>query len=371
MKKCGLLLAFIFCSFLCRAMTPVSAQENEVDETTARKEQAKQLGLEGWIDDEGFLVDSFYANKSDEALSEMGIDGLVRTLSQEELDAYVECLNLGIAVYDVTYYKKVSQVNPSTGGTLYTGVFEVDGVLSYCIERSVDTPPRGSRTGTPQEVTNSKLRKVLYYGYNGPQNKGYTYVETALAAGEANGDGDNSLGRNVLAQIVQLDEPPSSFKVWKVTTNGGTTQDLAYYTLEEKGKVQVKKISANPEMTDGKAAYSLQGAVFGVYADASCIMEVGRLTTDAEGNSETIELEAGTYFLKELTAPNGYLANMETASVLVEEAKTIVVTVANEPRANMGFKLPNTGGVGPSPMGILGILCLGMSFMKRKGEVYE
>lgn len=370
MKKYGLLLALVFCSFLCLAMSPVYAQENEIDAVTARKEQAKQLGLEEWIDDEGFLVDAFYANKSDGVLSEMGIDGMVRTLSQEELEAYVECLNLGIAVYDVTYYKKVSQVNPSTGGTLYTGVFEVDGVLAYCIERSVTTPPKGSSTGTPQEVTNSKLRKVLYYGYNGPQDKGYTYVETALAAGEANGDGDNSLGRNVLAQIVKLEEPPSSFKVWKVTTNGGSTQDLAYYTLEQKGKIQIKKVSANPEITDGKSAYSLSGAVFGVYADASCLMEVGRLTTDAAGNSETIELEAGNYFLKELTAPNGYLANLETATVLVEEAKTIVVTVANEPRANMGFQLPNTGGTGASLVGILGAICFGMSFI-RKGEQYE
>lgn len=257
MKKCRQFLMLLLFCILCFWKTQVYADELteaetiEAEDIEAEKMQAqdietkmeseletrlnkaKKLGLETWIDQEGYLVDSFFEGKSDKEISELGVDGLVRMMSLEDLDAYVELLNAGISMYTVTHYEKVGQVNPSTGRYLYTGFFQVDGMLAFCIERSVSTPPKGSPTGEWIPITNEKLRKVLYYGYNGPKNLGYTYVETALAAGEANGDGDNALGRNVLAEIVQNPVPPENFKVWKVETNGGTTQDLAFYTIEE------------------------------------------------------------------------------------------------------------------------------------------
>ena len=320
----------LFCFAIAFAL-PVNATEIEENEIAARLAKARELGLEEWVDEEGYLTDAFYEGKSDLELTEMGVDGLVRTMTNEELDAYVARLNAGISLYTVTYYKKVSQVNPSTGGTLYTGVFEVDGTLAYCIERSVTTPAQGASTGTKTLITNDKLRKVLYYGYNGPQNKGYTYVETALAAGEANGDGDNSLGRNVLAAIVALASPPAEFKVWKVQTNGGSTQDLAFYTMEEKGHVQIKKVSSISAVTEGNENYSLSGAVYGIYSDSACKTEVGRLTTDATGVTGTISVSKGTYYVKEITAPLGYLLNEEIKTATVTAAQTLTVIVSDKP----------------------------------------
>ena len=223
-------------------MVVEEAQTKEESDLELRLNKAKELGIETWMDQEGYLMDSFFEGKSDKEISELGIDGLVRMMSLEDLDAYVELLNAGISMYTVTHYEKVGQENPYTGRYLYTGVFQVDGILAFCIERSVNTPPKGSPTGEWIPITNENLRKVLYYGYNGPKNLGYTYVETALAAGEANGDGDNALGRAVLAEIIENPVPPENFKVWKVETNGGTTQDLAFYTMEEIEEEGVPKL---------------------------------------------------------------------------------------------------------------------------------
>ncbi len=331
MKKAKRFATFLLLFLLSVSAISVQARQEE-DSVQNRITKAKEKGLADWIDEEGYLVDAFFKDKSDSELSELDIDGLIRTWSREELDAYVSNLNDGIASYEVTYYQKVSQVNPSTGRYLYTGIFEVDGILAYCIERSVSTPPKGSVTGEWQAVSNDNLRKVLYYGYNGPEAVGYTYVETALAAGEANGDGDNSLGRSVLAEIQAKASPPSNFKVWKVETNYGRTQDLAFYTMEKNGYGQVKKVSGNSSVTGGNNCYSLQGAVYGVYSNAACTSEVGRVSTDVNGLSGSISLPAGIYYVREITSPKGYLLSSEVKSMTISASNTTTVTMTDAPQ---------------------------------------
>lgn len=329
MKNCRriaiLSMLFLFCFVTLRTYA-------EQDEVEKRLSKAKDLGLSDWVDEEGYLKDEFFEGKTDSELSKMGIDNLIRTVTNEELEIYVTHLNAGISPLTVTYYQKVSQVNPDTGRTLYTGLFRVDGRLAYCIERSVTTPAQGSPTGSWQAVTNDNLRKVLYYGYNGPKDSGYTYVETALAAGEANGDGDNSLGRKVLASIKTKASPPSTFKVWKVTTNGGSTQDLAFYTVVENGKGRVQKTSADSSATSGNSNYSLQGAVYGIYTNAACTALAGKVTTGADGYSNTLSLAPGTYYAKEITAPKGYALSTEVKTMSIKSSATTTVVITNRPK---------------------------------------
>ncbi len=310
----------------------VRAQQTDQEGQEIRKKKAEQMALKAWMDEEWYLEDAFFEGKSDAELSSGQLDGLIRTMTEEELQVYVERLNAGIATYVVTRYQKVSQVNPSTGNLLYTGVFEVDGKLAFCIERSVATPAKGSVTGEKSLVTNEKLRKVLYYGYNGPENQGYTYVETALAAGEANGDGDNALGRSVLAEIQKMEAPPSTFQVWKVETNGGKTQDLAFYTVEAPGKGMVSKISADAAVTDGNAGYSLEGAVYGIYKDEACTVLYKTVTTNAIGMSEMADLEKGTYYLKEIKAPMGFYQSEKVYPMVIRSNEITTVLVEEIPK---------------------------------------
>ena len=332
MKKWRQMTVFVLLCLTLLVSFQVQAEEMQNDKTAERIEKAKELSLESWIDEEGYLFDSFFEGKSDGEISEMSLDGLVRTLTDEEIDAYAEHLRSGMSPLIVSKYQKVSQVNPATGRLLYTGIFEVDGILAYCIERSEDTPAQGSPTGPWIAVTNDNIRKVLYYGYNGPADKGYTFVETALAAAEANGNGDNSLGRLKFAEIKGLEVPPENFYVWKVETNGGTTQDLAFYTLEvPKGKVQLKKNSANPEMTQNNENYSLAEAEYAVYEDIECTTEVGYLVTDETGQSNEIELAEGTYYVKEIAAPKGFQISEEIETFTVNAGEKTIIEVEDTP----------------------------------------
>lgn len=93
----------------------------------------------------------------------------------------------------------------------------------------------------------------------------------------------------------------------------------------QKGKLTILKKSANTDITDNNDCYSLADAVYGVYkseADAkSDKNKVTSLKTKDTGWSNTAELEAGTYYLKEVTAPKGYALNPNAVKVVIEAGK--------------------------------------------------
>ena len=76
--------------------------------------------------------------------------------------------------------------------------------------------------------------------------------------------------------------------------------------------VTLDKSNGNPAMTQGNAAcyaQDLSGAIYAVYSDAGLTNEVGRITTDANGQGElngiTVQRNAVLY-TKELVAPRGF-----------------------------------------------------------------
>lgn len=111
----------------------------------------------------------------------------------------------------------------------------------------------------------------------------------------------------------------------------GTVFELAF-KVQSKGKLCIKKTSANPAITDNNPCYSLQGAEYGVYkteADAKADKnKVNTLIIGKYDNSEKyknwsneIELEAGTYYVKETKAPKGYALNPNAVKVVIEAGK--------------------------------------------------
>ena len=329
----GILSAIMMLSIL--PITGLSSMAAETSEIQQRLELAAEKGLSEWVDSEGYLKADFYQNKlSQYDLEKMGVQSLMNNFGESERNARIKMLQNGIITRTVTDFRDMV-----TDGVNVVGYFEVDGRVAVCVEHSVVTPGLGSPTGTPVESFNPELKKVLYYGSYGPgailNTSDKDWVVTSLAASRANGDttGTNA-AISFMNTLAGLPEAPSNFHVWVVDTNGGKTQDLAYWTLDEKGYVNLNKVSANPEITNNNSCYSLAGAVYGIYTEWDCINQIGTLTTDEWGNTNTLELNSGTYYIKEITAPTGYAMDYTTYEVVVTASQTTTVYVQDIPQSD-------------------------------------
>ena len=94
------------------------------------------------------------------------------------------------------------------------------------------------------------------------------------------------------------------------------------------GKLSIHKSSANPGITDGNDCYSLEGAEFTVYNAAG--QSMGVLRTNANGDTNTLELPEGTYTVRETKPPKGYLPAPDQ-QVTVHGGQTTTVQVADAP----------------------------------------
>jgi predicted 3-demethylubiquinone-9 3-methyltransferase (glyoxalase superfamily) len=100
------------------------------------------------------------------------------------------------------------------------------------------------------------------------------------------------------------------------------------------GHVNLKKTSANPSLTEGNGCYSLAGATYAVYSDAACTTQVGTLTTGADGSTNTIDVPAGTYYVRETQASKGYYLCTETHSVTVGVGQTGTISCTEWPSSD-------------------------------------
>ena len=109
----------------------------------------------------------------------------------------------------------------------------------------------------------------------------------------------------------------------------GEGQNLGQFFAElAVGNGKIQKSSSNTTVTNGNDCYSLSGATYGVYSDKGCTKSVATLTTNANGNTDTVELRAATYYVKETKAPKGFQLdkNVYTMTVKVNETTTLKVS---------------------------------------------
>jgi len=134
----------------------------------------------------------------------------------------------------------------------------------------------------------------------------------------------------------------SKYKGYGYVHYDNATQETAQFWLEEAtGNVKLKKTSGNTNLTNGNANYSLSGAVYGVYNDSGCTKKVGELTTDANGNTNTLNLEVGTYYVKEIKASKGYELEKTIHTVTIKAGETATVN-SNEPPKSGKINLVKT-----------------------------
>lgn len=99
------------------------------------------------------------------------------------------------------------------------------------------------------------------------------------------------------------------------------------------GYAQVIKTSAESAITDDNSCYSLEGARYGIYSDQECDDLLGTLVTDAYGTSQSFEIEAGSYYIREDAAPLGYILDDEVFPLEVLPGESTVIRLTETPRA--------------------------------------
>ena len=113
----------------------------------------------------------------------------------------------------------------------------------------------------------------------------------------------------------------------------GEGQDLGQFWAElNVGNAKVKKTTANESITKANAMYSIAGATFGIFSDQNCSNQIGTLTTNENGETNEVEVTAGTVYIKELSAPKGYKLDTTVHSLKVEAGKTAVLNVSDVPK---------------------------------------
>ncbi len=113
----------------------------------------------------------------------------------------------------------------------------------------------------------------------------------------------------------------------------GEGQELGQFWAKlNVGKATLKKTSKNPTITDGNKQYTIAGATYGVFSDKDCTKQLATLTTDHNGNTETIEATAGTVYVKELSAPAGYQLDRTIYPLTITAGETATLTVSDIPK---------------------------------------
>ena len=339
------------------------------DEVNDRLETAKKLGVADYVDADGYLTEDFWQTHD------------IRLLNLDDwskLYASTDPIIIGgISSYSMrnrarsrdAYSVKVDQVVnfPNVampwGGYISNGYFSMsNGQTAFCGNGLLAPPqPTTPPTSEPTLSTNNAVRKALYYGYSGPDNRltsfnmqqqviltneFLSYANTGKSiATEAGGgwhwtNGVASWYNNIQA----LPVPPSSFKVYRVEfadssepswTGTYKSQPLFYGVIEpDKGSASLVKKSSVSQVEGDH--YTLAGAEYGIYSSESDANSdnnrKGTLTTNSDGNSNTVsDLEVGTYYVKEVKAPAGYKLDSNVYSVSVTANQNAVITVQDDP----------------------------------------
>ena len=97
-------------------------------------------------------------------------------------------------------------------------------------------------------------------------------------------------------------------------------------------KCETAKTSSNTSITDGNGITLSLVQPMVSFSDKDCTKQLATLTTDENGNTDVVEVKAGTVYIKELSAPAGYKVDKTVYSLKVEAGKTATLKVSDTPK---------------------------------------
>ena len=207
--------------------------------------------------------------------------------------------------------------------------FSIDGNASYCLDGH--TPL--SEIGTSYDDLGSEGGRIIGIIANVLRSGG-TQAEAQAAAWNAQGIRATVNG----VYIDPADYEPDGSYGYSADLFGGSglqtqASNISWWPLG--GYVKVYKRAASTTfnyVANCPNNYSLSGAVYGVYSDASCNNRVATLTTGSGGESPKSDvLDPGTYYVKEITPSLGFVLDSTVYPVTVTAGNTSSVTSTETP----------------------------------------
>lgn len=334
-----------------------------------RKEKAEETGLTKFVDENYFLTDKYYEKYSPMMLTFDHAFILDRTLTKDYQEEAVKAADpdkkmkapRAMSVIDYSEHTIYNGV-----GYAFNGLWRMsNNNLAFCANGMMASPMPGDTASDPIAVNNANLRKALYYGYGGPGDRltgrygtsGAIVITDELVSLAYSGQCNTQVAaggyhwRTLIAGLwneITSQPDPAGYTAYISNVNGmGTNwagqwvgkQPLTWGEYNPTGELQISKVSANPDITNGNSCYKLEGAQYGVYrSDADARVDknrVGTLTIGANGWSNTISgLTASTYYLKEVKAPQGYALDTKVHSVTVNGGAKATMEMKDNPQSD-------------------------------------
>ena len=245
----------------------------------------------------------------------------------------------------------------SIGSTFNEGYMKVEGETAYCIDINTDfkngykTRADASSRMSADQISDVAL-SLEYVKQYGETHKELNYKQVYLLeqcvvwqrlSVHLGWQCDNVRASYDEIPKATQDEVFSGAKAFVKENKGryecggyiysGEGQELGQFWAKlNVGNAKLQKTSSNTSITDGNGNYSIAGATYGVFADKDCTKQLATLTTDENGNTDVVEVKAGTVYIKELSAPAGYKVDKTVYSLKVEAGKTATLKVSDIPK---------------------------------------
>lgn len=238
---------------------------------------------------------------------------------------------------------------------MFTVNSETGSYPAYCMEPHKSSP---SGPATVSILDNDTIKALLLCAYEGPypmlspdalvelgvpleEAKKYiycithacvSYVYCGSLQGVDPGPAQDYVNHIKTVQKWASEHPDIMEQYTAYAAYSGNQQDMCWLekTGVPKGNISMQKVSSNPTMTEGNGCYSLEGAVYGVYDKDSNL--ITQMTTNAEGKAVSESIPYGTYWLKEIEAPEGFALNPNWSEAITLNAESAVVTVTDIPQ---------------------------------------